>query len=132
DGRALLDSPDLVLVDLRDKQGLRTALHHYLPDVVFHAAALKHLVLLERNPAEAVKTNIFGTLDLLELSAEVGVQRFVNISTDKAADPCSVLGYSKRITERLTSHFSEVTRAPYLSVRFGNVLGSRGSVLTTF
>ncbi|HEX7277949.1 MAG TPA: polysaccharide biosynthesis protein, partial [Acidimicrobiales bacterium] len=93
---------------------------------------LKHLVLLERNPAEAVKTNVWATIDLLELAVEAGVQRFVNISTDKAADPCSVLGYSKRITERLTSHFSATTGRAYLSVRFGNVLGSRGSVLTTF
>ncbi|HVF14823.1 MAG TPA: polysaccharide biosynthesis protein, partial [Acidimicrobiales bacterium] len=96
------------------------------------AAALKHLVLLERNPAEAVKTNVWATIDLLELAAHAGVERFVNISTDKAADPCSVLGYSKRITERLTSHFSVASGRAYLSVRFGNVLGSRGSVLTTF
>ena len=103
------------------------------PEVVFHAAALKHLPLLERHPAEAVKTNVWATLDLLELPPRRGVERFVNISTDKAADPCSVLGYSKRITERLTSL---LLAAPpvgaYLSVRFGNVLGSRGSVLTTF
>ena len=132
EGRALLDSPDLVLLDIRDRAALRETIHRLRPDVVFHAAALKHLVLLERHPAEAIKTNIVATLDLLELCAEVGVGRFVNISTDKAADPCSVLGYSKRITERLTSYFSDVTEASYLSVRFGNVLGSRGSVLTTF
>ena len=132
EGRALLDSPDLVLLDIRDRPALREAIHRLRPHVVFHAAALKHLVLLERHPAEAVKTNILATLDLLELCAEVGVGRFVNISTDKAADPCSVLGYSKRITERLTSYFSGVTESAYLSVRFGNVLGSRGSVLTTF
>jgi FlaA1/EpsC-like NDP-sugar epimerase len=132
DGRALLDSPDLVLLDIRDRAALRETIHRLRPHVVFHAAALKHLVMLERHPAEAVKTNIVATLDLLELCAEVGVGRFVNISTDKAADPCSVLGYSKRITERLTSYFSDVTEASYLSVRFGNVLGSRGSVMTTF
>ncbi len=132
EGRALLDSPDLVLVDIRDRRAMRDALARLKPEVVFHAAALKHLVLLERNPAEAVKTNVWATIDLLELAAEAGVQRFVNISTDKAADPCSVLGYSKRITERLTSHFSAATGRAYLSVRFGNVLGSRGSVLTTF
>ena len=132
DGRALLDSPDLVLLDIRDRTALRETIHRLRPHVVFHAAALKHLVMLERHPAEAIKTNIVATLDLLELCAEVGVGRFVNISTDKAADPCSVLGYSKRITERLTSYFSEVTEASYLSVRFGNVLGSRGSVMTTF
>ncbi len=132
EGRALLDSPDLVLVDIRDRRAMREVLHHFRPEVVFHAAALKHLVLLERHPAEAVKTNVWATIDLLELAAEAGVERFVNISTDKAADPCSVLGYTKRITERLTSHFSAATGRAFLSVRFGNVLGSRGSVLTTF
>jgi len=132
EGRALLDSPDLVLVDIRDRAAMRETLDRYRPNVIFHAAALKHLVLLERHPAEAVKTNVWATIDLLELAADAGVERFVNISTDKAADPCSVLGYSKRITERLTSHFSAATGRAYLSVRFGNVLGSRGSVLTTF
>jgi FlaA1/EpsC-like NDP-sugar epimerase len=132
EGRALLDSPDLVLVDLRDRRAVGETLEQFRPHVIFHAAALKHLTLLERNPAEAVKTNVWATIDLLELAAHAGVERFVNISTDKAADPCSVLGYSKRITERLTSHFSVATGRAYLSVRFGNVLGSRGSVLTTF
>ena len=132
EGRALLDSPDLVLLDIRDRRALGEALDRFRPEVVFHAAALKHLTLLERNPAEAVKTNVWATLDLLELAEAAGVRRFVNISTDKAADPCSVLGYTKRITERLTSHFSSTTGSAYLSVRFGNVLGSRGSVLTTF
>jgi FlaA1/EpsC-like NDP-sugar epimerase len=132
EGRALLESSDLVLVDIRDRRALRDVFARFRPHVVFHAAALKHLVLLERHPAEAVKTNIWATIDLLELAAEAGVEHFVNISTDKAADPCSVLGYSKRITERLTSHFSAATDRAYLSVRFGNVLGSRGSVLTTF
>jgi len=79
-----------------------------------------------------VKTNVWATLDLLEITAKAGVKRFVNISTDKAADPCSVLGYSKRITERLTSYFAATARGTYLSVRFGNVLGSRGSMLTVF
>ena len=102
------------------------------PEVVFHAAALKHLPLLQMHPTEALKTNVWGTVALLEASAEVGVERFVNISTDKAADPTSVLGYSKRLAERLTAHFAQHTDGTYLSVRFGNVLGSRGSVLTAF
>ncbi len=132
EGRALLDSPDLVLCDLRDRRAVQEVFTRTRPDVVFHAAALKHLPLLEQHPAEAVKTNVWATLDLLEITAEAGVERFVNISTDKAADPCSVLGYTKRITERLTSHFASEARGTYLSVRFGNVLGSRGSVLTVF
>ena len=132
EGRALLTSPDLVLCDLRDRREVESVFTRLRPDVVFHAAALKHLTLLEQHPAEAVKTNVWATLDLLEITAKVGVKRFVNISTDKAADPCSVLGYTKRLTERLTSHFGSEARGTYLSVRFGNVLGSRGSMLTTF
>ena len=97
---------------------------------MFHAAALKHLPLLERYPAEALKSNVLGTLTVLEAAADHGVESFVNISTDKAADPVSVLGYSKRIAERLTAHMSARAGGRYLSVRFGNVLGSRGSVLT--
>jgi FlaA1/EpsC-like NDP-sugar epimerase len=100
--------------------------------VVFHAAALKHLPLLEAHPVEAVKTNIWGTVSVLRAAAEAGVSRFVNISTDKAADACSALGYSKRVAEALTAHFGSSEPGRYLSVRFGNVLGSRGSVLTTF
>jgi len=132
EGRALLDSPDLLLCDLRDRRAVQEIFTRTRPDVVFHAAALKHLSLLERYPAEAVKTNVWATLDLLEITASAGVKQFVNISTDKAADPCSVLGYTKRITERLTSHFGSTAQGTYLSVRFGNVLGSRGSMLTVF
>jgi len=131
-GRALLDTPDLVLIDIRDRAGLARLFAERHPQVVFHAAALKHLPLLERHPAEAVKTNVWGTLALLDSAIESGVERFVNISTDKAADPVSVLGYSKRISERLTAQAGQDTGRPYLSVRFGNVLGSRGSVLGTF
>jgi FlaA1/EpsC-like NDP-sugar epimerase len=100
--------------------------------VVFHAAALKHLPLLERHPAEAVRANVLGTHNLLEASLANGVQRFVNVSTDKAADPTSVLGYTKAIAERLTADASRRSSGTFLSVRFGNVLGSRGSVLTAF
>jgi FlaA1/EpsC-like NDP-sugar epimerase len=132
DGRALLDSRDLVIADIRDRSRLEEVFAEHQPDVVFHAAALKHLPLLEMHPSEAVKTNVHGTVHLLELSVRSGVERFVNISTDKAANPCSVLGWSKRITERLTAHTSHATDGPFLSVRFGNVLGSRGSVLTAF
>jgi FlaA1/EpsC-like NDP-sugar epimerase len=131
-GRALLDSRDLVLADIRDRVALGHLFAERRPEVVFHAAALKHLTLLERHPGEAIKTNVRGTLNLLDMALEHGVQRFVNISTDKAADPVSVLGYSKRVCERLTAAFAQRTGRPFLSVRFGNVLGSRGSVLTAF
>ncbi len=132
EGRALLDSPNLVLVDIRDRERLRRVFLERRPEVVFHAAALKHLPLLESHPAEALKTNIWGTLAVLEAAAEAGVDTFVNISTDKAANPTSVLGFSKRVAEGLTSWTSGKVQGAYLSVRFGNVLGSRGSVLTTF
>jgi FlaA1/EpsC-like NDP-sugar epimerase len=130
-GRALLDSEDTVLADIRDRRRINDVFARFRPDIVFHAAALKHLPLLERCPAEALKSNVWGTLTVLEAAAGHGVRSFVNISTDKAANPVSVLGYSKRITERLTAYMSVRTGGTYLSVRFGNVLGSRGSVLTT-
>lgn len=131
-GRALLDSDELVLADIRDAARMREVLARYQPQIVFHTAALKHLPLLERFPAEALKSNVWGTFNVLEAAAACGVESFVNISTDKAADPASVLGYSKRIAERLTADMAGRTGRGYLSVRFGNVLGSRGSVLTTF
>ncbi|MEV4348659.1 nucleoside-diphosphate sugar epimerase/dehydratase [Actinoplanes sp. NPDC049596] len=126
DGRGLLDDRNLVVADIRDQPRLDEVFAEHRPQVVFHAAALKHLPLLEMHPAEALKTNIIGTYQLLQTALRHGVERLVNISTDKAAGPVSVLGYSKRITERLTA------AAGFSSVRFGNVLGSRGSVLTAF
>jgi FlaA1/EpsC-like NDP-sugar epimerase len=132
EGRALLDTPNVVLADIRDAERVADIFHERRPEVVFHAAALKHLPMLEQYPAEAVKTNVWGTLNVLHAAASVSVERFVNISTDKAADPTSVLGYSKRVAERLTAHIASSAAGAFLSVRFGNVLGSRGSVLTTF
>jgi FlaA1/EpsC-like NDP-sugar epimerase len=132
EGRALLNSPNLVLADIRDAERMREVFEQHRPHVVFHAAALKHLPLLEAAPAEAWKTNVVGTNHVLDAAEAAGVEHFVNISTDKAADPTSVLGYSKRITERLTAHRASIAAGNYVSVRFGNVLGSRGSVLTAF
>jgi FlaA1/EpsC-like NDP-sugar epimerase len=130
--RALLDQRNLVVCNIQDVPALNSVFDEHRPEVVFHAAALKHLPLLEMWPAEAVKTNVFGTWNVLSAANKFGVERLVNISTDKAADPISVLGYSKRIAERLTATVATWSTAAYLSVRFGNVLGSRGSVLTTF
>lgn len=132
EGRALLDSADLLLADIRDRHRIHQAMARIQPDVVFHAAALKHLPLLEAHPVEALKTNVWGTVSVLRAAADAGVSRFVNISTDKAANPCSALGYSKRVAEALTAHFGNTESGRFLSVRFGNVLGSRGSVLTAF
>jgi FlaA1/EpsC-like NDP-sugar epimerase len=130
-GKALLDSDELALADIRDADRVRQVFQQFCPQVVFHVAALKHLPLLERFPAEAIKSNVHATLTVLETAAEANVEKFVNISTDKAANPVSVLGYSKRIAERLTSYMSSQAAGIYLSVRFGNVLGSRGSFLTS-
>jgi FlaA1/EpsC-like NDP-sugar epimerase len=133
EGHALLDSPNLVLLDIRDRPGVEALFARRRPEVVFHAAALKHLPMLEQHPGEAVMTNVGGTLNVLQAAARHGVDRLVNISTDKAVDPCSVLGYSKRMTERLTAAAgASCPDGTFISVRFGNVLGSRGSVLHTF
>ena len=131
-GRALLDGRDVVLCDIRDAEALNQIFLSRRPDVVFHAAALKHLPMLEQYPAEAVKTNVIGTLNVLAAAARADVELLVNISTDKAANPTSVLGYSKRVAERITAAYARSASGNYLSVRFGNVLGSRGSVLTAF
>lgn len=128
----LLASQDFILTDIRDKDLLRRHLSQIRPDVVFHAAALKHVAALEKFPEEAWKTNVLGTKNLLEICFELGVERFINISTDKAADPTSVLGQSKLIGEKLTAHYSSLGEGHFFSVRFGNVLGSRGSVVPIF
>jgi FlaA1/EpsC-like NDP-sugar epimerase len=132
EGRAMLDTPEVVLADIRDAERVAAVFSARRQQVVFHAAALKHLPMLEQYPTEAVKTNVLGTQHVLDAARAVGVQRFVNISTDKAANPVSVLGYTKRIAEGLTAAVARESEGTYLSVRFGNVLGSRGSVLTAF
>ena len=132
EGRALLESRELVVADIRDVERMAEVFNEHRPDVVFHAAALKHLPLCEMHPSEAVKTNVWGTSTLLELAMRHDVDTFVNISTDKACDPVSVLGSTKRVAERLTAAADEAARGAYISVRFGNVLGSRGSVLGAF
>ncbi|GGR87216.1 hypothetical protein GCM10010269_27920 [Streptomyces humidus] len=128
-GRALLDSDEVVLADITDAARVSEVFAQTRPEIVFHTAAVKHLPLLERYPGEALKTNVAGTLNVLQAAAACGVRSFVNVSTDKAADPSSVLGTSKRITERLTAHMAVEFPGTWVSVRFGNVLGSRGSLL---
>jgi dTDP-glucose 4,6-dehydratase len=131
-GQGLLDTSDIVLADIRDAVRLDAVFAKHRPAVTFHAAALKHLPILEQYPDEAWKTNVLGTLNVLRSAERYGCSRFVNISTDKAADPISVLGSTKRLAEQLTAWYANRTGQPYLSVRFGNVLGSRGSMLHTF
>jgi FlaA1/EpsC-like NDP-sugar epimerase len=131
-GQGLLQGDEVILANIRDVNTLRTVFQLTRPDIVFHAAALKHLPLLESYPLEAWKTNVLGTANVLTAAADAGVGTFVNISTDKAADPTCVLGYSKRVAERLTADFARTQPGRYVSVRFGNVLGSRGSVVHLF
>jgi len=131
-GQGLLQGDEVILANIRDVNTLRTVFQLVRPDIVFHAAALKHLPLLESFPLEAWKTNVLGTANVLTAAADAGVGTFVNISTDKAADPTCVLGYSKRVAERLTADFARTQQGRYVSVRFGNVLGSRGSVVHAF
>ncbi|WP_448710946.1 polysaccharide biosynthesis protein [Microbacterium profundi] len=131
-GHGLLDSRDVVLADIREPEILNAIFADRQPEVVFHAAALKHLPMLEQYPDEAWKTNVLGTLNVLNAARSIGVETFVNISTDKAANPTSVLGHSKRVAEKLTAWAGKETGKRYLSVRFGNVIGSRGSMLPTF
>ncbi|MDP9182555.1 MAG: polysaccharide biosynthesis protein [Actinomycetota bacterium] len=128
-GDGLLDNDDCVVADIRDRERIDQIFSHLRPDVVFHAAAHKHLPLLERHPCEAVKSNIRGTENVLWASLKHESQKFILISTDKAADPTSVLGATKRLAEMLVLAEGG-GQTQVAAVRFGNVLGSRGSLLS--
>ena len=122
--------PVLTLIgSIRDRQRLDEVFDMYRPQVVFHAAAHKHVPLMERSPAEAIKNNVFGTRNLLEAASSHGVERLVQLSTDKAGNPTNVMGATKRITEMLIQRYGEKTSMKCMAVRFGNVLGSHGSVI---
>ncbi|MDQ0297878.1 FlaA1/EpsC-like NDP-sugar epimerase [Salibacterium salarium] len=118
--------------DVKDKEKMDTIFESYRPDVVFHAAAHKHVPLMEKNPEEAVKNNVQGTKNLAEAANEYGSETFVMISTDKAVNPTSVMGATKRIAEMVVQHMDTTSETKFVSVRFGNVLGSRGSVIPLF
>ena len=127
------DIPVTVLIgSIRDKKRLDEVFDAYHPTVVFHAAAHKHVPLMEVSPAEAVKNNVLGTKNLLVSASEHGVERFVQLSTDKAVNPTSVMGCTKRICEMLIQTFAGNTDMKCVAVRFGNVLGSHGSVIPLF
>ena len=104
----------------------------YKPDVVFHAAAHKHVPLMENNPSEAIKNNVFGTINVASLSIEYNVKRFIFISTDKAVNPTNIMGATKRIAELIIQNFDKKSDTEFAAVRFGNVLGSNGSVIPLF
>jgi len=123
----------VMLGDVRDASRMIRIFEHIRPHIVFHAAALKHVPVLEANPEEAVLTNVIGTRNVIEAGSRVGAERFILISTDKAVDPTSVMGATKRVAEIMTQVGSERDDGcVYTAVRFGNVLGSRGSVIPTF
>ena len=126
-----LDKAEPILADIRDENRLREVFERYEPDVVFHAAAHKHVPILESHPSEAVQTNVLGTWTLAQVAADHRC-RLVHISTDKAVDPCSVMGASKRVAELAVLSMGNEHLLPFSAVRFGNVLGSRGSVVPTF
>ena len=121
-----------ILGDIRDKKMISTVFNSFKPDVVLHAAAYKHVPMQELNPWEAVNTNIQGTINLIDACEVYGVERFVLVSTDKAVNPTNVMGATKRVAEQVIQARSIDTKVKYMAVRFGNVIGSSGSVIPTF
>ena len=122
----------LVVGTVRETDKLKSVFNEYKPDTVFHAAAYKHVPMMEISPTEAIKNNVFGTLNVIECAEEVGVQKFVLISTDKAVNPSNVMGASKRIAEMVVETKGKTSKMNMAAVRFGNVLGSNGSVIPIF
>lgn len=120
------------IADIQDKSKLMQIFENRRPHVVFHAAAHKHVPLMERNPEEAVKNNALGTKNTAEASDHSGVNTFVMVSSDKAVNPTSVMGATKRLAEMIVQHMDTISKTKFVAVRFGNVLGSRGSVIPLF
>ena len=123
---------DLIVADVRDRDRLQAVFTRFRPQVIFHAAAHKHVPLMEDNLEDAVTNNIIGTWNLVQMSIQHEVDRFVLISTDKAVQPVNIMGMTKHVAERIVRLAADQTGRPYVSVRFGNVLGSRGSVIPIF
>ena len=123
---------EVLIASVRDYDRLETIFVKYRPDVVYHAAAHKHVPLMETSPNEAIKNNCLGTLNLVKLSDKYGVRRFVMISTDKAVRPTNVMGATKRICEMIVQTYNNRSETEFVAVRFGNVLGSNGSVIPLF
>ena len=123
---------DTEIADVQDREKMFAIMNKRKPHVVFHAAAHKHVPLMERNPEEAVKNNVIGTKNVAEAASDAGVNTFVMISTDKAVNPTSVMGSTKRIAEMVIQHMDMISDTRFVAVRFGNVLGSRGSVIPLF
>lgn len=121
-----------LIKDVREKESMENVFKEFKPEVVFHAAAHKHVPLMEHNPEEAIKNNIRGTYNVAQAADKMGVKKFVLISTDKAVSPTSVMGATKRVAEMVIQHMDKVSETSFVAVRFGNVLGSIGSVVPLF
>ncbi|MGQ0420371.1 polysaccharide biosynthesis protein, partial [Bacillus sp. HC-Mk] len=120
------------IADIQDRNKLFSLIEKHKPYIIYHAAAHKHVPLMERNPEEAVKNNIIGTKNIAEAADTFKVNSFVMVSTDKAVNPTSVMGATKRIAEMIVQHMDTISKTKFVAVRFGNVLGSRGSVIPLF
>ena len=112
-----------------DTHRVNTVFEKYRPDIVYHAAAHKHVPLMEVSPNEAIKNNVFGTYKTAKAASDYGVKRFVLISTDKAVNPTNIMGASKRLCEMIVQSLNRISDTEFVAVRFGNVLGSNGSVI---
>ncbi|MDN4495152.1 polysaccharide biosynthesis protein [Ureibacillus aquaedulcis] len=121
-----------IIADIQDRERIFEVIGSHLPDVIYHAAAHKHVPLMEYNPREAIKNNVFGTKNVAEAAHEYGVSNFVLVSTDKAVNPPNVMGSTKRVAEMIIQNLATRSDTIYAAVRFGNVLGSRGSVVPRF
>ena len=121
-----------IVADVQNKQRIATIFKKYKPQIVFHAAAYKHVPLMEENPYEAVRTNVMGSKNIADLSLENNVEKFVMISTDKAVNPTNVMGATKRIAEMYINCLNTIGATKFITTRFGNVLGSSGSVIPLF
>jgi len=121
-----------LIKDIRERDSIEQVFASFRPQVVFHAAAHKHVPLMEHNPEEAIKNNVMGTYNVAQSADKFGVKKFVLISTDKAVNPTSIMGASKRVAEMIIQYLDKVSKTNFVAVRFGNVLGSRGSVVPLF
>ena len=121
-----------IVADIRDHQRMETIFERFKPDMVFHAAAYKHVPLMENNPCEAIKINVLGTRRLADLSSKYNVNKFVFVSTDKAVNPTNVMGATKRVAEMYIKCLHKTSKTKFITTRFGNVLGSNGSVIPLF
>ena len=123
---------EVLIGSVRNTKRIEWVVSHYRPDVIYHAAAHKHVPLMEDSPNEAIKNNVFGTYKTARAADKFGVKRFVLISTDKAVNPTNIMGASKRLCEMIIQTFNHYSKTEYVAVRFGNVLGSNGSVIPLF